>query len=210
MGVTVATSWTASWTFLSSSLEIMQPNRQPRSGLATIKRDFSSNSTTDTPPAPAPGHTAPKRSALSDTLRKAIQDGVASREADKAPHASLSSTASQKRSLSPGAVPPPPKRQLPRSWSDFESFATFPKGTSQSSLYLKSRSFIGNVPPSDMSSHGHEGEPDPHSDPPFGIKSAQRPAPISLSDEQKNVLELVMAGTNVFYTGSAGASNFRL
>lgn len=188
----------------------MQRDRQPRSGLSTIKRDFSSNSTTDTPPAPAPGHpTAPKRSALSDTLRKAIQDGVASREADRAPLASLSSTASQKRSLSPGAVPPPQKRQLPRSWGDFESsFATFSQGSSQSSLYSKSRSSMSSVPPFDMSSHGHEGEPDPHSVPPFEIKPAQRPVTISLSDEQKYVLELVMEGKNIFYTGSAGMSGF--
>jgi len=197
----------ASCTFLSSSLEIMQRDRQPRSGLVTIKRDFSSSTTTDPPPAPAPGPpTAPKRSALSDTLRKAIQDGVASREADKAPLASLSFTASQKRSLSPGAAPPPQKRQLPRSWGDVES--SFPQGTSQSSLYFKSRFSMSSVPPFDMSSHGHEGEPDPHSVSPFEIKSAQRPATISLSDEQKYVLELVMEGINVFYTGSAGVSGF--
>jgi hypothetical protein len=184
----------------------MQRDRQPRSGLTTLKRDFSSNSMTDTPPAPAPGPpTAPKRSALSDTLRKAIQDGIASREADKVSLASLSSTASQKRSLSPGAFPPPQKRQLPRSWGDFESFS---QGTSQSSLYSKSRSSMSSVPPSDMSSHGHGGEPDPHSVPPFEIKTAQRPAEISLSDEQKNILELVMAGTNIFYTGSAGMLAF--
>jgi hypothetical protein len=188
----------------------MQPDRQPRSGLATIKRDFSSSGMIDTPPAPAPGPpTVPKRSALSDTLRKAIQDGVASREADKASLASSLLTASQKRSLSPGAAPPPQKRQLPRSWGDFESSsATFSQGTSQSSLYFKSRSSMSSVPPFDMSSHGHEGEPDPHSVPPFEIKPAQRPATISLSDEQKCILELVMEGTNVFYTGSAGVFGF--
>lgn len=188
----------------------MQPDRQPRSGLATIKRDFSSNSTTDTPPVPAPGlPTAPKRSTLSDALRKAIQDGVASREADKSPLASLSFTGSQKRSLSPGAVPPPQKRQLPRSWADFESSsATFSQGTSQSSLsYFQSGSSMSSVPPTDMSSHGDEGEPDPPSVPPF-LKPTQRPAAISLSDEQKKVLELVLEGTNVFYTGSAGVSDF--
>ena len=187
------------------SLEAMQRDRQPRSGLATIKRDFSSNITTDTPPVPAP---APKRSALSDTLRKAIQDGVASRETDKGPLASLSFTASQKRSLSPGAVPPQ-KRQLPRSWGDFESSsATVSQGTSQSSQYFKSLSSMSSIPSFDMSSHGHEGEPNSHSVPPFEIKSAQRPATISLSDEQKSVLGLVMEGTNVFYTGSAGVSGF--
>jgi len=63
---------------------------------------------------------------------------------------------------------------------------------------------MSSVPPFDVSSHGHEGEPDPHSVPPFEIKPAQQFVKISLSDEQKNVLELVLTGTNVFYTGSAG------
>ncbi len=183
--------------FLSSSLEIMQRDRQPRSGLATVKRDFSSNSMTDTPPASVPP--APKRSALSDALRKAIQDGVASRETDKASLSSSSQTASQKRSLSPGAIPPPRKRQLPRSWGDFES---------SSSLYLKSRSSMSSVLPSNVSSHGHHEELDAHSVPPFVLKPAQQRPTISLSDEQKNVLELVMEGKNVFYTGSAGMSGF--
>ncbi|KAI0299301.1 hypothetical protein BC826DRAFT_996518 [Russula brevipes] len=71
----------------------MELDRQPRSGLATVKRDFSSNSTTDTPRVSAPTVGAAKRSTISDSLRKAIQDGVASREAEK------SSSASQKRSL---------------------------------------------------------------------------------------------------------------
>src|SRR5216684_8443077 len=184
----------------------MQPDRQPRSGLATVKRDFSSNNTTGTSSVSA-HPAAPKRGALSDTLRKAIQDGVASREAGKA---SLASLSSQKRSLSPGALPPPQKRQLPRSWGDLESSsATFPQGSSRS-LYLRSRSSTSSVPPFDMSSHGHQVEPDSHSVPPFELKPPQRPAEISLSDEQKYVLQLVVERKNVFYTGSAGVSDFFL
>jgi hypothetical protein len=183
----------------------MQPDRQPRSGLATVKRDFSSNNTTGTPSVPA-HPAAPKRCALSDTLRKAIQDGVASREADKA---SLASLSSQKRALSPGAVPPPQKRQLPRSWGDFESSsATFPQGSSRSSLYFRSRSSTSSVPSFDMLSHGHQVEPDCHSVPPFELKPPERPPEISLSDEQKYILQLVLERKNVFYTGSAGVSGF--
>lgn len=157
----------------------MQLDRQPRSGLATIKRDFSSNDTTMTSSAfvPAPAHT--KRSTLSDSLRKAIQDGVASREAETASLTSSSPTVSQKRSLSPGAAPPRRKRQLPRSWGDCEpSSATCPQESSQSSALSES--------------------PFPQ------LKPAPRPTTISLSDEQKAILELVMQKKNIFYTGSAG------
>src|SRR6266851_6583142 len=106
----------------------MQLDRQPRSGLTTVKRDFSSNNTTHIPPASLPPVAATKRSTLSDTLRKAIQDGVASREAEKASLTSSSLTSSQKRSLSPGAVPLRKKRHLPSSWGDCEpSSVTFPK-----------------------------------------------------------------------------------
>lgn len=139
----------------------MQLSRQPRSGLATLKRDFSSNNTTDAIPCPASAPTATatatKRSTFSDTLRKAIQDGVASREAGSTSLSSSQLTASQKRSLSPEVVPTAKKRQLPSSWGDFEP------------------------------------------------KPPPRPE-ISLSDEQKYVLELVMQKKNVFYTGSAGVS----
>jgi hypothetical protein len=78
------------------TLAMTQPDRQPRSGLATIRRDFSSNKTVD--PSPAPSLSATRRSTLSDSLRKAIQDGVASREAEKAAH--TSSFNSQKHALS--------------------------------------------------------------------------------------------------------------
>ncbi|KAH9992707.1 hypothetical protein BJV74DRAFT_833989 [Russula compacta] len=134
----------------------MQLSRQPRSGLATVKRDFSSNNTTDAIPGPAsaPTATATKRSTFSDTLRKAIQDGVASREAGTTSLSLSSLIASQKRSLSPEVAPTPKKRQLPSSWGDCEP------------------------------------------------KPARRPE-ISLSDEQKYVLELVMQKKNIFYTGSA-------
>jgi hypothetical protein len=115
----------------------MQLDRQPRSGLATVKRDFSSNNTTHIPPASHPPVAATKRSTLSDTLRKAIQDGVASREAEKASLTSSSLTSSQKRSLSPGAVPLRKKRHLPSSWGDCEpSSVTFPKKSSPSSVLL--------------------------------------------------------------------------
>ena len=182
--------------------------RQPRSGLATVKRDFSSNSTTDTSLTSAPPAAATKRSALSDSLRKAIQDGVASREADKtSPASSPSLTASQKRPLSPGTVPSSNKRQLPSSWSAFDSTsATASRGSSQS-VYFKSRSSTSSALPLDMLSLGHQGDPESSSTLFSEPKAAQRPAEISLSDEQKYILELVMQGKNIFYTGSAGMSD---
>lgn len=186
--------------------------RQPRSGLATVKRDFSSNSTTDTLAdtslASAPPAAATKRSALSDSLRKAIQDGVASREADKTSLASSSSqTALQKRPLSPGTVPSSNKRQLPSSWRDFDSSsATSSRGSSQS-VYFKSRTSTSSALPLDMLSLGHQVDPEFSSALSSEPKAAQRPAEISLSDEQKYILELVMQGKNIFYTGSAGVSN---
>ena len=187
----------------------MQLDRQPRSGLATVKRDFTSNNITNSPHASVPAAAATKRSTLSDSLRKAIQDGVASREVDKASPALSSLTTSQKRSLSPGAAPSAKKRQLPSSWSDFESSnATFPQGSSQSSVYFRSRSSTSSVPALDMLSHGHQEGPESSSAPFFEPKPPQRPAGISLSDEQKNILELVMQGKNIFYTGSAGVSSF--
>jgi ATP-dependent DNA helicase PIF1 len=179
--------------------------RQPRSGLATVKRDFSSNSTTDTSLPSEPPAAATKRSALSDSLRKAIQDGVASREADKTSLSSSSSqTASQKRPLSPGTVPSSNKRQLPSSWSNLDSSsATFSRGSSQS-VYFQSRSSMSSALPLDMLS---QVDPEFASTLPSEPKAAQRPAAISLSDEQKYILELVMRGKNIFYTGSAGVSD---
>ncbi|KAF8479582.1 PIF1-like helicase-domain-containing protein [Russula ochroleuca] len=183
----------------------MQLDRQPRSGLATVKRDFTSNNITNTPHASVPPAAATKRSTLSDSLRKAIQDGVASREVDKASPTLSSLTASQKRSLSPGTAPSTKKRQLPSSWSDFESSsARFPRGSSQSSVYFRSRSSTSSALPLDMLSHGHQEGPESPSDLSSEPKPTQRPAGISLSDEQKNILELVMQGKNIFYTGSAG------
>ena len=186
----------------------MQLDRQPRSGLATVKRDFTSNNITNSPHASVPAAAATKRSTLSDSLRKAIQDGIASREVDKASPALSSLTASQKRPLSPGAAPSTKKRQLPSSWSDFESSsASFTRGSSQSSVYFRSRSSTSSVLPLDMLSHGNQEGPECPSATSSEPKPAQRPA-ISLSDEQKNILELVMQRKNIFYTGSAGVSSF--
>jgi hypothetical protein len=186
----------------------MQLDRQPRSGLATVKRDFSSNITTDSSPFPVPTVATTKRSALSDSLRKAIQDGIASREADKAPLAPSSLTASQEHFLSRGAAPPTKKRRLPSSWGDCESSSTtLHHEFSVSSTVFRSRSSTNSLPLDFLSQGPHEG-PESPSDPSSRPKPARRPATISLSDEQKAILELVMQGKNVFYTGSAGMSGF--
>jgi hypothetical protein len=188
----------------------MQLDRQPRSGLATVKRDFSSNIATDTSPFPVPTVATTKRSALSDSLRKAIQDGVASREAEKAPLAPSSLTASQERSLSHGAAPPAKKRRLPSAWGDCESSSTtLHRESSVSSTIFRSRSSTSSLP-LDFLSQAHHEEPESPLDPSSQPKPTRRPAAISLSDEQKAILELITQGKNVFYTGSAGMSDFTI
>jgi ATP-dependent DNA helicase PIF1 len=167
-----------------------QLERQPRSGLATVKRDFSSNKMTELSPASVPTTTtATKRSTLSDSLRKAIQDGVASREAEKAAFASSSlDISSQKRSLPLDPDPPAKRRQLPSSWNEPASSTQMkPHGFSQSSVMISSL-------PIDLST----------GDPSSKQKPARRPPEISLSHEQKQILELVMQQKSIFYTGSAG------
>jgi ATP-dependent DNA helicase PIF1 len=174
-----------------------QLERQPRSGLATVKRDFSSNKTMELSPASVPTTTtATKRSMLSDSLRKAIQDGVASREAEKAALTSSSlHISSQKRSLPLDPDPPAKKRQLPSSWTKPESSTQMKSHAfSQSSVYPRSRSFTISSLPIDLST----------GDPSSEQKPARRPTEISLSHEQKQVLELVMQQKSIFYTGSAG------
>ncbi|KAH9165095.1 PIF1-like helicase-domain-containing protein [Lactarius sanguifluus] len=159
------------------------PDRQPRSGLATIRRDFSSNNTADS--SPAPSLSAPRRSTLSDSLRKAIQDGVASREAGRTSHGSSSD--SQKRTLQVDVEPQPKKRRLPSSWTDSEQSS---HGSSQSSLFSTASTIR-----SDSTFHDHEST--------WTSKPVQKPD-IQLSYEQKQVLELVKQKKSVFYTGSAG------
>jgi len=179
-------------------------HRQPRSGLTSVKRDFSSNHTTSTSPAFVPAAAPTKRSTLSDSLRKAIQDGVASREVEKASLPSPSPIVSQKRSLSPGEAPARRKRQLPSSWGDYEpSSATHPHASSRSSALFRSCSTMHSDMPPDMLSQSHQ----EMSESPFSqSKPVRRPPTISLSDEQKAILELVMQKKNIFYTGSAGMS----
>ncbi|KAH9042980.1 hypothetical protein EDB84DRAFT_886469 [Lactarius hengduanensis] len=165
------------------------PDRQPRSGLATIRRDFSSNNTADS--SPAPSVSVPRRSTLSDSLRKAIQDGVASREAGRTSHGSSSD--SQKRSLQVDVASQPKKRRLPSSWTDSEQSSASPYGSSQSSLFSTASTIR-----SDSTFHDHESA--------RTSKPVKKPD-IQLSYEQKQVLELVKQKKSVFYTGSAGVSS---
>ncbi|KAI9464800.1 hypothetical protein F5148DRAFT_169369 [Russula earlei] len=169
-------------------------DRQPRSGLATVKRDFSQNDPPGASPASVPTAAATKRSAISDSLRKAIQDGIASREAEKTSPTLSFLTGPYKRSLPHVDAPPSKKRQLPSSWSVSEpSSATFSYVSSQSSEYFGTHSSRGSVLPLDTQSR--QEEPESSS---FHPKFAQRAVEISLSDEQKRVLELVMEKKNVF------------
>jgi hypothetical protein len=58
--------------------------------------------------------------------------------------------------------------------------------------------------PLDMTSQNHQEESESSLSQP---KPVPRPATISLSDEQKAILELVVQKKSVFYTGSAGMSD---
>jgi hypothetical protein len=179
------------------TLAMTQPDRQPRSGLATIRRDFSSNKTVD--PSPAPSLSATRRSTLSDSLRKAIQDGVASREAEKAAH--TSSFNSQKHALSVDA-PQSKKRRLPSSWTDSEqSSATSHYGSSQSSLFSTASTLR-----SDSTPCSYQEERQSSVVPARPSKPVPQPD-IQLSHEQKQILEMVKEKKNIFYTGSAGMSS---
>ena len=181
-----------------SALAMTQPDRQPRSGLATIRRDFSSNKTVD--PSTAPSLPTTRRSTLSDSLRKAIQDGVASREAEKA--ADASSLNPQKHALSIDAVPQHKKRRLPSSWTDSEqSSASSPYGSSQSSQFSTASGLR-----SDSTAYSYHEEGKSTAFPARPSKPLQKPD-IQLSYEQKQVLDMVKKKENVFYTGSAGASS---
>ncbi|KAA1469012.1 hypothetical protein DENSPDRAFT_834528 [Dentipellis sp. KUC8613] len=190
----------------------MSQSRQPMSGLASLKRDFSSNvpikSERDTESqAPAPS----KRSRLSASVLKAIEHGVATRgNADNSsmPTSTASSSLlSHKRTFAPGqvAAPPPAKRrQLPDSWKDTGSSTSSQYSSSSYSYTTSSYSSSSSALTATTTWKKTESKPlvIPAAD--KSTKAAnKKPAAIFLSREQQAILQLVSEGTNVFYTGSA-------
>ncbi|KAI0063977.1 hypothetical protein BV25DRAFT_325685 [Artomyces pyxidatus] len=178
-----------------------QPSKQPVSGLAKLKRDFSSNAPIKPTVALATSNAPVKRSTISDALRRAIEEGVASREADAKPAASLYPTPlSQKRSLpSQPTDAPPAKRRLPDSWNDTSSSSSTYNYTS-SARSLSSTPYDGG---SSLSTES-KSERKPLVVPAKTLKAVAKPAALFLSAEQKQILQLVKEGKSVFYTGSAG------
>ncbi|TFY59772.1 hypothetical protein EVG20_g7664 [Dentipellis fragilis] len=183
------------------------------SGLASLKRDFSTNapikSERDTESqAPAPS----KRSKLSASVLKAIELGVATRnsgDGSSMPTTTAStSMLSQKRTFAPGqvaAAPPAKRRQLPDSWKDTGSSTS--SQYSSSSYNYTSSSYSYSSSALTATTTWKKAESKPLVIPAAGksTKAAnKKPAAIFLSREQQAILQLVSEGTNVFYTGSAG------
>lgn len=181
-------------------------SKKSMSGLGAVKRDFSSNMVKK---ELVPVVTASKRSSISDALRRAIEEGVASREADDKMRASQSSASSSatynsssKRSFaSRGETAPPAKRrQLPDSWD-----TSTPSSSYVTSYATSTQSYSSTAasPPSSLSSIA-TGKNQPLIVPTNAANASANPAEIFLSNEQRQILQLVNEGKNIFYTGSAG------
>ncbi|KAI0318381.1 hypothetical protein OF83DRAFT_31747 [Amylostereum chailletii] len=169
------------------------------SGLSAIKRDFSSNTqVVKTEPAPA-AKPAMKKSMLSDAMRRAIEQGVASRGT-----ASTSAVLSQKRPSQSAPEPQPAKRrQLPDSWSSSSS-SSAPRTLSRTSTLPSTSTYNATQSSSAGSFTLSEQRPLVIPAVKNNNKSASKPASIFLSKEQRAILKLVEKGDNIFYTGSAG------
>lgn len=170
------------------------------SGIKSLKRNWSSNNqpttssqSSDTPPA-ASRNIAPAKKTLTDTEKrlKAIQAALDGQAVPGESHAHTAS-AGQKRPAPTvlGSNTANKKRQLPSSWN--EENMTSQRST-QNSRTMSSSSNRNveseSVTTLTMSSSG---------------KSAAKPAPVFLSQEQTHILKLVENGESLFYTGSAGA-----
>jgi ATP-dependent DNA helicase PIF1 len=168
---------------------------QVRSGLGTLKRDWSSNKPQnielDDPdsdvisgwsPSPPPStNTAKSLKRKLDGIQASLSDNIISSEAVLS-----SSRSSHKRAAEPSSLlsqPPPKKRVLPASFPNITrpSAKTISRATSSSSRSL------GTI----AHSKHHV---------PFSKSSGS----ISLSQEQNYILKLAQEGKSLFYTGSAG------
>ncbi|CCL98608.1 uncharacterized protein FIBRA_00610 [Fibroporia radiculosa] len=169
------------------------PPKQSISGLRSIKRDFSSflpSASQDSvisssdPNAIPWTPTPPKQSKLSGAeqrlrdIEEALKGNLVSSEIALASSQTSRSTMLQKRPSS-SQDPPAKRRQLPSSWNDPEPI--------QRSAYFSSSSTRTPVVNKTLTNN-----------------APGRTAPISLSQEQQHILQLVREGQNIFYTGSAG------
>ena len=180
---------------------------QVRSGLGTVKRDWSANKQQDAELSnPNPGLclgwsllSPPSKSAslspksrLTD-LQASLSDRIASSE-----ELLFSSRSSQKRVAEPSDFQPPAKKRILPA-----GFPTGPRPATKTisrttSLNSKSGgSFTNSKRNAPSSSTKVPGRPTPGT-------SSKPSASISLSQEQNHILKLAQEGKSLFYTGSAG------
>lgn len=178
-----------------------------RSGLGTVKRDWSANKPQNTelddpdsdvisgwsPSPPSTTATQSSRSRLSD-LHASLSDNITSSE-----KLLSSSRSSQKRAAEPSeflSQPPPKKRVLPASFSSGPQSKTNPI-VRASSLNSRHGTIFSTKqkPPSSIRRAPSQ---------PTLKSSSKLPNHISLSQEQNYILKLAQEGKSLFYTGSAG------
>ena len=181
---------------------------QVRSGLGTVKRDWSANkpqnAELDDPDSdvisgwsPSPPNTATTQSSKSrlDNLQASLNNRITSAE-----NLLSSSRSSQKRAAEPSdslSQPPAKKRVLPASFSGGSQLKT--KTLSRTTSW-SSKSFNVSV----NSKQGASSSLTRASSQSTLKKSSKSSGPISLSQEQNYILKLAQEGKSLFYTGSAG------
>lgn len=181
---------------------------QVRSGLGTIRRDWSANKSqiidVDDPDSdvlsgwsPSPPSTATTQSSKSrlDSLQASLSNSISSSE-----KLLSSSQSSRKRAAEPfnsQSQPSAKKRVLPASFSNGPLLTAKPLSRASS---LSSRSFGVPVNTKQSASSSIARVPSHSTLRPF----SKTPGSISLSQEQNHVLKLAQEGKSLFYTGSAG------
>jgi hypothetical protein len=183
---------------------------QPRSGLSSVQRNWSSSSVGSsidpaidwppTPPTSTPPSDARKALTGAEKRLKAIQDALSGTSAPSGRLLTPSTNSQQSSQTRPmeGVAngskrplpadsstvtggPPLKKRQLPNSWDQPAA------GSSHAGASRASSSSSGAVKVV------------------RGTTAASKPAAVFLSQEQSHILRLVEGGQSLFYTGSAGA-----
>jgi ATP-dependent DNA helicase PIF1 len=176
-------------------------SKKAQSGLGTLKRDFSQSSIPSHssqpiswPPTPRPP--APRPLSSREQRLKDIQDALAGNpvKSERILTNSSSQVINKRPADSQSALAtgqPAKKRILPSDWND--------EKRSSSSNVLASSSNNARAPPSSTVSKGSTAS-----------ASSKQVASVFLSHEQSQILQLVLDGHSVFYTGSAGMDLPRL